>query len=187
MGAAGRDRRSVRHAADAAPQFRHRRRRRDDGGDAGRDRPLRRLGPSLLSRRGAGVAGRAPARRLRSRARLGGGGARGALCLHRGDRACRAAGRGDRGRPRRARCVRRSGGAGRAQRRHDPDRLGRCWRWRWRAGASPRKRRGASPMSTRISRSSAGARTRRPRRGARRAGARWRRRRACWRLCSRAR
>ena len=48
------------------------------------------------------------------------------FALRRRDRACRAAGRGDRGRPRRRRCVRRSGGAGRAQRRHDPDRFGRA-------------------------------------------------------------
>ena len=50
MGAAGRDDRSGRHAADAAPQFRDRRRRADDGRDAGGDRRLRRLGPPLLPR-----------------------------------------------------------------------------------------------------------------------------------------
>ena len=48
----------------------------------------------------------------------------------------------------------------------------------------------APPMSTRTSRTSYGASTRRRRRGAPRAGARWRRRRRCWRrwaVCSRAR
>ena len=63
------------------------------------------------------------------------------------------------------------------QRDDDPDRLGGA-RARGGAGLSRRpKRRGAPPMSTRISRSSFGAWTRKPPRGAPRAGARWRRRR----------
>ena len=47
-------------------------------------------------------------------------------------------------------------------------------------GRSTAEEAWAPPMSTRISRSSAGASTRRRRRGARRAGARWRRRGGCW-------
>ena len=105
----------------------------DDGRDAGRDRPLRRLRPPLLPRRGAGSARRAPARSLRSRSRLGGRDARRALRPGRRGHACRAAAGDARGLSRRARGVRRPGRARGAQRHHDAHRLraaGACGRAR---------------------------------------------------------
>ena len=85
---------------------------------------------------------------------------------------------------RRAGGVRRTGRACRAARHDDADRLGAA-----RAGGRPRpphaEEAGGSPMSTRISRSSNGARTRKRERGARRDGESSRRRRRCWRRSAR--
>ena len=124
MGAAGRDARSGRHAADEAPQLRYRRRRAHDGGDAGRHRALRRLRPPLLPGGGAGGAGGAAAARLRSgpdwaaealgaRFNL----AAGVIHVAQPPEALAAVGAGARG-------GRRSRGARRAQRHHEPHRLG---------------------------------------------------------------
>ena len=71
MGTAARDDRSGRYAADAAPQRGDRRGRAHDGGDAGRDPALRRLRPPVLSRRGARGAG-ASVRPKRSTRRFAG-------------------------------------------------------------------------------------------------------------------
>ncbi len=76
MGGAGRDDRSRRNAADAPRQFGARRRRGGDGGDPRRDRRLRGVRPVVLPPNGARSARRGGGRRIRSRARLGGGSAR---------------------------------------------------------------------------------------------------------------
>ena len=172
MGAAARDDRAGRHAADAAPQLGDRRRRAYDGRNARRYRALRRLGPPLLPRRGAGHAGRAPGARLRSGPALGRGDARRALqCRRPGS--CMSRSRRRRSRRSRAALdgLRRSRCARRAQRDDDADRLrpagARCGARIYRLS----KPRGGPRMSTRTFRPSAGAPIRRPRRGRRRAGA----------------
>ncbi len=162
---------------DPASQFRDRRRGKDPRRDPRRNRALRRNGPSLLPGRGARGFGRDAGDGLRPGARLGRRAFRGALHPRRGRDACR---------PARARLdgraigrveVRRPVRGRRAARADEPFRLsparaGGCARRRGRRG-----RPGAQRMSTRISRSANGARTKKRRCAARRAGANSRRRR----------
>ena len=178
MGGAGRDDRPGVHAGDAPRQFGDRRRRRRRSPRPAPRSPLRRGRSRLLSRRGAGSAGRAAGCGLRSRARLGARGARRAFRRRRRRHPCRAS-------RRRRSSRRRAGGRGvrrpvrgrRAACDDEPDRLASARADDCRGRAERPKPRGAPPMSTRISRSANGARTTRRWRAAPRAGAIWRRRR----------
>ncbi len=170
METAGRNDRPGRHAVDPAPQRRGRRRRRDHGRDARRYPALRRFRPAVLPRRDAGGACRASGRGLRSNPRMGGGGSWRALRRDGGRHARRAAAGGARRHRRGARFRRRSGGARGLERDDDPDRVHRSWRSAPRAAFSNPARRGRPRTSTRISRPSNGASTRKRGRGARRAG-----------------
>ena len=71
MGTAARDDRTGRHAADPAPQLGGGRRVAHDGRDARGNPAIRGLRSPLLPRRGAGSAGRAPSRGVRSSACAG--------------------------------------------------------------------------------------------------------------------
>ena len=131
---------------------------------------VRYAGSDLLCYRAdaPGGAGRAPAPRFRSDARLGGRDARRALQCSRPASSMSNSRR--RRWPRCARRSRRSTIRRRSRRlassRASPAR--RCSRWRWRTAFLRLPRRGAPRMSTRTSRTSAGASTRRRGRGARR-------------------